>query len=116
MLELGARITLHSDLSVTPLGPLRMMEQAVTRVMEKSSDDELLNPDETITREQALRVITYDAAWQCHVDQWIGSLEPGKLADFVILAKDPITCKSTQIRDIPALQTWVAGKLRYQHG
>ncbi|WP_260609540.1 amidohydrolase [Vibrio cholerae] len=116
MLELGARITLHSDLSVTPLGPLRMMEQAVTRVMEKSSDDEVLNPDETITREQALRAITYDAAWQCHVDQWIGSLESGKLADFVILAKDPITCKSTQIRDIPVLQTWVAGKLRYQHG
>lgn len=121
MLDLGARITLHSDLSVTPLGPLRMMEQAVTRIMEKSlgddalKQDHVLNPNEVITREQALRAITYDAAWQCHVDQWIGSLEPGKLADFVILAKDPITCESTQFRDIPVLQTWVAGKLRYHH-
>ncbi|MFC3030985.1 amidohydrolase [Pseudoalteromonas fenneropenaei] len=113
MLELGARITLHSDLSVTPLGPLRMMEQAVTRVMEQSPTQAVLNEREVLTKEQALRAITYDAAWQCHIDQWVGSLEPGKLADFVILAKDPVAVESNLIRDIPVLQTWVAGKLRY---
>ncbi|WP_337735820.1 amidohydrolase [Photobacterium sp. MCCC 1A19761] len=114
MLDKGARITLHSDLSVTPLGPLRMMEQAVTRVMEKSPELSPLNADERITREEALRAITLDAAWQCHVDSWVGSLEQGKLADYVILEDDPITVeKSIQIRGIRVLQTWVGGKLRY---
>ncbi|UXI03041.1 amidohydrolase [Photobacterium sp. TY1-4] len=114
MLDKGARITLHSDLSVTPLGPLRMMEQAVTRVMEKSPDLSVLNGSERITREEALRAITLDAAWQCHIDPWVGSLAQGKLADYVILEDDPIAVeKDTQIRDIRVLQTWVGGKLRY---
>ncbi|UTV30538.1 amidohydrolase [Photobacterium atrarenae] len=114
MLDKGARITLHSDLSVTPLGPLRMMEQAVTRVMEKSPDLSVLNGSERITREEALRAITLDAAWQCHIDEWAGSLAQGKLADYVILEDDPITLDdSKKIRDIGVLQTWVGGKLRY---
>ncbi|MGF1728416.1 amidohydrolase [Photobacterium kasasachensis] len=114
MLDKGARITLHSDLSVTPLGPLRMMEQAVTRVMEKAPKPIPLNESECISREEALRAITLDAAWQCHVDQWIGSLAQGKLADYVILEDDPITLDaSKKIRDIGVFQTWVGGKLRY---
>ncbi|ASP38467.1 twin-arginine translocation signal domain protein [Bacterioplanes sanyensis] len=108
MLQLNARITLHSDLSVSPIGPLRMMEQAVTRIMEKSPDQAMLNPEERVTREQGLRAITYDAAWQCHTEQWLGSLAPGKLADFVILAEDPLTiADDRKLRDIPVLQTWV---------
>ncbi|MBQ4834961.1 amidohydrolase [Pseudoalteromonas luteoviolacea] len=116
MLDLDARITLHSDLSVSPLGPLRMMEQAVTRIMERSPEGAVLNKAECITRDQALRAITYDAAWQCHTDQWLGSLEEGKLADYVILEQDPLSIKDPkEIRDIPVLQTWVGGKLRYQN-
>ncbi|MBQ4864730.1 amidohydrolase [Pseudoalteromonas sp. MMG013] len=116
MLDLNSRITLHSDLSVSPTGPLRMMEQAVTRIMEKSSKHHVLNESECITREQALKAITYDAAWQCHVDEWVGSLAKNKLADYVILAEDPLTISDAKkIRDIPVLQTWVGGKLRYQY-
>ncbi|WP_200890415.1 amidohydrolase [Pseudoalteromonas luteoviolacea] len=114
MLGLDARITLHSDLSVSPLGPLRMMEQAVTRVMEKSPEKTVLNEAECITRAQALRAITFDAAWQCHVDKWLGSLDTGKLADYVILEQDPMTIEDpSKIRDISVEQTWVGGRLRY---
>ena len=109
-LRQGMRISLHSDCLVSPLGPLRLMEQAVTRIMEKDPDRRVLNVDERLTPEQALLAVTYDAAWQCHVDKWMGSLEAGKMADYVILKKDPITMKNpVGMRDIPVLETWVGG-------
>ena len=111
-LDKGMRITLHSDNFVTPLGPLRLMEQAVTRVMEQDPQKRVLNENEKISVEQALRAATYDAAWQCHADRWVGSLEEGKMADYVILAKDPIT-NITNMRDIPVLETWVGGVKMY---
>ena len=47
---------------------------------------------------------------ECHVDKWMGSLEAGKMADYVILKKDPITMKNpVGMRDIPVLETWVGG-------
>ena len=104
------RITFHSDYMVTPLGPLRMMEQAITRVMEQDPNKEVLNKEERLTPAQALKAITYDAAWQCHADTWVGSLEVGKLADYVILAEDPITVKDpSNIRNISVLETWIGG-------
>ncbi|MFT5777332.1 MAG: putative amidohydrolase YtcJ [Crocinitomicaceae bacterium] len=115
------KITTHSDFGVTPLGPLRLMEQAISRCMEGSPDkSEVLYPNEKITRFEALRAATYDAAWQCHADQWVGSLEVGKCADFVVLEQSPLTYDSgcdlnpvQGMRDIPVLQTWKGGELVY---
>ena len=111
-LDSGMRITLHSDNFVTPLGPLRLMEQAITRIMENDPEKRVLNENENISAEQALRAVTYDAAWQCHADRWVGSLEEGKMADYVILAKDPIT-NTENMRDIAVLETWVGGVKMY---
>ncbi|MFJ5452061.1 amidohydrolase [Pectobacterium jejuense] len=114
------RITLHSDNCVTPLGPLRMMEQAISRVMEGAPQDSpsaVLNVHERISRFAALKAATYDAAWQCHAEQWVGSLVAGKCADFVILADSPLTYDSADknnpvkdMRDIPVLETWKGGR------
>ncbi len=123
----GLKLTLHSDNAVTPLGPLRMMEQAITRIMEgapdPSSADAVLMPSECLTPEQALTAITYDAAWQCNAENWFGSLAVGHYADFVILDKDPLTMGSSEksnyenyykkIRNIPIYQTWVGGVLAF---
>ncbi|ULS46497.1 amidohydrolase [Pectobacterium carotovorum] len=116
----GMRITLHSDNGVTPLGPLRMMEQAISRVMEGATQEKasaVLNEKERISRFAALKAATYDAAWQCHADQWVGSLVAGKCADFVILADSPLTYESADknnpvkdMRDIPVLETWKGGR------
>ncbi len=117
-LDNGLRITLHSDHSVTPLGPLRMMEQAVTRRMEgaEGNDKPVLNPDECITVEQALRTVTTDAAWQIHADTWAGSLQDNFFADFVILAEDPITrANPVGMRDITVLETWKGGVQVYKN-
>lgn len=114
-LAAGMRITLHSDNEVSPLGPLRMMEQSITRIMEKNPKDiEVLNSAERITPEQALIAVTYDAAWQCYADKWVGSLNEGYFADFVILEQDPLSLNTPSLqymkmRDIPVLETWVGG-------
>lgn len=114
-LAAGMRITLHSDNEVSPLGPLRMMEQSITRIMEKNPKDiEVLNSAERITPEQALIAVTYDAAWQCYADQWVGSLDTGHFADFVILEQDPLSLNTPSLqymkmRNIPVLETWVGG-------
>nr|WP_315398206.1 amidohydrolase family protein [uncultured Sphingobacterium sp.] len=116
-LDRGMRLTLHSDNQVSPLGPLRMMEQSITRKMEKDPKHEVLNSNECIGAEQALVAITYDAAWQCYADKWIGSLEVDKFADFVILAQDPlaITDPYKKLRNIPVLETWVGGRTVYHN-
>lgn len=113
--EHGLRVTLHSDRFVTPFGPLRMMEQAVTRIMEGDEKKRVLNENECLTIEQALRAATYDAAWQCHADEWCGSLVAGKSADMTILAEDPVTrlAGANNLRDVAVCETWVEGRLMH---
>ncbi|OAZ03211.1 amidohydrolase [Flavobacterium succinicans] len=142
-LDHSLRITLHSDNAVTPLGPLRYMEQAITRIMEgseqakdyytnlkKKSGDKptntvfkdlpVLNESERITVMQALKAVTLDAAWQCQADHLVGSLLPGKLADFIILEKNPMLMDTPEkaylnMRNIKVLETWVGG-VQYKNG
>jgi hypothetical protein len=114
----GLRFSLHTDHFVTPLGPLRLMEQAIARRMEGAPGQETLNPDECLTPAQALKAVTYDAAWQCHMDA-VGSLEPGKWADFAILDADPLNPPAhLALRDISVYQTWLGGQVKYaaHHG
>jgi predicted amidohydrolase YtcJ len=105
------RISLHSDYSVTPLGPLRCIDNAVNRTMREGGGT--LNPAERISVEQALRAVTIDAAWQCRMDQIVGSLEPGKYADLVILDRDPLRVEAAAIGEIKVLETWFEGRARY---
>lgn len=108
----GIRWTLHSDDPVTEMNPLRCIENAVTRSMWKS--EELLSADECIPVEAALRAMTIDAAWQCHSDHEVGSLEVKKFADFVVLDQDPLKVEACSLSKIKILETWVNGKCVYQ--
>ena len=110
----GIRWTLHSDDPVTEMGPLRCIENAVTRSMWRS--DETLSPEECIPVEAALRASTLDAAWQCHSDHEVGSLEVGKFADFVVLDADPREVAPSSIHAIEVLETWVHGESVYLRG
>lgn len=113
-LDAGLKITLHSDHSVSPLGPLRMMEQSITRIMEadpKASPTNpacVLNAPECLTAEDALIAATNFAAWQCYADKWVGSLDVGYFADFTILEQDPLSMTQPymNMRNIPVLETW----------
>jgi predicted amidohydrolase YtcJ len=106
-LKAGVRFSLHSDYDVTEIGPLRCIENAVTRVMRDGG--EVLAPSECISVEQGLRSMTIDAAWQARMDHAVGSLEPGKYADLVVLDEDPLKVEPTRLSAIAVRETWVEG-------
>ena len=107
--EAGVGFTLHSDFMVTDPVPLHMIEMAVTRTTWKEPDY-VLAPNERIPVETAIRSLTSEAAWQLYSEHEIGSLEPGKLADMVILDEDPREVDPDRIKDIKVLETWMDGK------
>ncbi|MDG2304085.1 MAG: amidohydrolase [Candidatus Binatia bacterium] len=112
--EKGIRWTLHSDDPVTEMNPLRCIENAVTRTMWRT--DQILAPDERVPVEAAMRAMTIDAAWQCHSDHEVGSLEVGKLADFVVLGSDPREVAPTDIGKVSVEETWVQGECVWRTG
>jgi predicted amidohydrolase YtcJ len=101
--------TNHTDAPVSPLGSLHVIRVAVVRDMWKEPQT-ILAPKERVSVEAAIRGITINAAWQCHSDHEIGSLEPGKLADMVILDEDPRKIEPKKISDIKVRETWMDGK------
>ena len=84
----GLNWVVHSDSPVSPLGPLHMVRVAVARDLWKEPGT-ILVPDERVSVEAAIRAQTINAAWAQHEEDELGSLEPGKLADFVVLSDDP---------------------------
>jgi predicted amidohydrolase YtcJ len=84
-----------------------MVWAAVNRL---TMSGKVLGPDERVTPLEALRMVTSDAAWQTFEENIKGSIEPGKLADFVVLAENPLTVEPRHIRDIPVLETIVGGE------
>jgi predicted amidohydrolase YtcJ len=111
-LERGVRFTIHADSPVVPMEPLRLVWAAVNR---KTRSGAVVGPDERITALQALRAVTIDAAWQGFQEDDRGSLEPGKLADFVILSESPLD-HPDRIDTIRVLETVIGGKTRWRAG
>lgn len=108
----GVSISLHSDFTVTDPDPLHMIEMAVTRRTWKEPDT-ILNPAERISVEAAIRAMTSEAAWQLFSEHEVGSLEPGKLANMVILDRDPRKVPVETIKSIKVLETWMDGRKVY---
>lgn len=107
----GLRYTLHNDTPVTPVDPLLLVWTAVNRL---TRNNQVLGPDERITVSEALKAVTIEAAWQNFEETRKGSIEPGKLADFVVLGENPLTIAPLRIQDIPVLETFIAGKSVYK--
>ena len=110
-LDKGLRISLHSDYNCQPIDPIRYIHNAVTRNIRNTNQQ--LNPAEAITVTQAIRAVTLDAAWQCQMDDIVGSVEKGKCADFVVLSKDPRQVPPMDILNISVAETWMGGVQRY---
>ena len=86
---------------------------AVNRLTSSGTE---LGPEQRITPTEALRASTIDAAWQNFEEDQKGSIEPGKLADFTVLAENPLTVDPGRIRDIEVLRTVVGGKTVWDSG
>jgi predicted amidohydrolase YtcJ len=101
-------IRFDSRQAINPYNPFFGMWMAITR---KTSDGGVLGPEQAITREEALRMWTWNAAYLSFEEKLKGSIEPGKLADLVVVSKDFLICPVDQIRDIEAVATIVGGKV-----
>jgi len=106
----GIRFSIHSDCPVTPVSPLFCAFAAVNRI---TKNGDILGPDLRITPEEALRAITIDAAWQNFEEKIKGSIKPGKLADFAILAENPCKISPERIKDIKVESVVIGGKTVY---
>ena len=91
-----------------PYNPFLGMAVTVTR--RARWQDEPLHPEEALTREQALRFYTINNARLLFCEDKVGSIEPGKWADFAVLDTDLLSCPEAQIAETKVLETYVAGK------
>lgn len=110
LLRTGAVIANGTDTPVEPVNPLAGVYSAVTR---KMRDGKAFFPDQCLTRREALRCYTLDAAYAAFEENIKGSITPGKLADFVVLSGDPLTVPAEQISQLRVLHTFVGGRLAY---
>ena len=94
---------------IVPLDPLEAVGTAVNRIAEDGKT--VVAPGERIGLDHALRAITIDAAYIIGMEDKVGSLEPGKFADFAILEEDPYKVDPMKVKDIPVWGTALSGKL-----
>jgi predicted amidohydrolase YtcJ len=98
--------------SVNPYNPFLGMWAMLTR--QPRWTDDPLHPEQRITREQALRFYTINNAFLTFEEKEKGSLEAGKLADFVVLDQDLMTCEVEVVKTITVRRTYVGGKMVYE--
>ncbi len=97
--------------AVNPYNPFLGMWVAITR--QAKDTESALHPEEALTREEAIRFYTANNAWLTFREADTGSLEPGKLADFIVLDTDLLSCPAEAIPRTQALRTYLGGKLVY---
>lgn len=105
----GGRFAYHSDSPVSNVGPLNYIAEGAGRLWQKPPR-KVLGPEQRVPVDDAIRAVTIDAAYQVMSDDKLGSLEVGKLADFVVLDKNPRKTPIDQIAKIKVKETWVDGK------
>jgi predicted amidohydrolase YtcJ len=96
--------------ATNPYHPFLGMWIAITR---KTVDGTVVNPEQRISRMEALKMWTWNGAYLMFAEKEKGSIEPGKLADLAMISKDYATCPENEIKDIEALRTVVGGKVVY---
>jgi predicted amidohydrolase YtcJ len=102
----GIRFTIHADTPIVPMEPLRLVWSAVNR---RTRSGFTVGPEQRISALSALRAVTIDAARQHFEESLKGSLEPGKLADLVILSRSPLD-DPEHIDEIKVLRTVIGGR------
>lgn len=111
LLDSGAVIASGSDFPVERPNPFLGLYAAVTRQDGAGLPAGGWYADQSLTRAEALHSFTLAAAFAAHQEDRLGSLEPGKWADFIIIDRDYFTVPAAEIDDIVVLQTWVGGEL-----
>ena len=113
-LDQGSKIACGSDFPIESPNPFAGIHAAVTRQDGNGVPPGGWYKNQAMTLNQAFRCFTLDAAYAAHQEKVIGSLEPGKWADFVLVDRDIFKVPAADIGKTQVLQTWVAGKQVYQ--
>ena len=110
LLDRGATVINGTDVPVEPLNPMACYYSLVTRKTLAGEPETGFEPEQKLSRMEALLAYTADAAYGSFRETHTGSLSEGKFADFVVLSNDLITADEKEILRTEVLQTWVDGK------
>lgn len=111
LIDSGAIVTNGTDAPIEDVDPIANFHASVTR---KMPDGEPFYPEQRMTREEALRSYTINAAYAAFEEDVKGSLRPGKLADVTVLSRDILTVSEERILDTEVLYTIVGGRVLYE--
>lgn len=115
LLDSGARLAFGSDWFVAPPTPIEGIYAAVTRRTLDGKNPDGWVPQQKISVEEALRAYTIDAAYAGFQEQLLGSLEPGKLADLVVLGRNLFDTPPNELNAVPIEKTIVGGRIVFDH-
>lgn len=115
LLQSGIPIVNGTDVPVEPLNPIASFYASVSRKTLKGMPDGGYEPEQKMTREQALRSYTLDAAYGAFEENIKGSITPGKLADFTIYEQDLMTVPEDKILDTKIAMTIFNGEVVYEN-
>ena len=111
LIDAGAVVTNGTDAPVEDVDPIPSFYASVTR--KRYDDTSAFFPEQAMTREEAIYSYTLANAYAAFEEDWKGSLEPGKVADLVVLSKNLLTCSEEEIKEVQVKMTFVNGKLKY---
>jgi predicted amidohydrolase YtcJ len=114
LLDSGAKIVNGTDAPVEPLNPIPSFYASVTRKTLQGKPEGGYEPDQKMTRQEALRSYTLDAAYGAFEEKLKGSIETGKLADFTVFSQDIMTIPEDRILETEVLMTIIGGKVVYE--
>lgn len=114
LLKSGAVIVNGTDVPVEPINPIASFFASVTRQTLKGEPEGGFEPEEKMTRQQALRSYTLDAAYGAFEERIKGSIKAGKLADFVVFNKDIMLVPDAEIISTEVSMTILGGKVLYE--
>ena len=101
-------LSFHSDLPMGPSDPLFMAWCAVNRI---TPGGRIAAPEQRISVEDALRGVTIEAAYSWRKENELGSIAPGKIANFTVLEEDPLAVEPAKLKDVPIWGTVFEGRL-----
>jgi predicted amidohydrolase YtcJ len=107
LLDAGALLANGSDAPVEELDPLAGIVAGVRRTLDERPP---WRPEQAVTVEEALRAATVAPAWLEGQERRRGTLAPGRLADLVVLDRDPLDCRPEELRELRVLATMVGGR------
>ncbi len=115
LLRSGARLAAGSDWAVSSANPMRAIHVAVNRSLQGSAgaEAEPFLPHQSLALGEALAAYTIGSAYVNHLDDETGTIEPGKLADVIVLERDPFAVPRSEIGSIGVLATYVQGDAVY---